>query len=71
MLQQTTVATVGNYYREFLALWPTVEPGRGPREDVLKGLGRAWLLCPRPQSPCLRQVVAGELAAGSPTPKRG
>jgi A/G-specific adenine glycosylase len=25
MLQQTTVATVGNYYRRFLELWPSVE----------------------------------------------
>ena len=43
MLQQTTVATVGAYYRKFLALWPTVEAlAAASREDVLKawaGLG--------------------------------
>jgi A/G-specific adenine glycosylase len=43
MLQQTTVATVGRYYRKFLSLWPTVEAlAEAPREEVLKawaGLG--------------------------------
>jgi A/G-specific adenine glycosylase len=43
MLQQTTVATVGNYFRKFLGLWPTVEAlAAAPREEVLKawaGLG--------------------------------
>ncbi len=43
MLQQTTVATVGAFYRKFLALWRTVEAlAAAPRKDVLKawaGLG--------------------------------
>jgi A/G-specific adenine glycosylase len=43
MLQQTTVATVGVYYRKFLELWPSVAAlAAAPREDVLKawaGLG--------------------------------
>ena len=43
MLQQTTVATVGIYYRKCIDLWPTVEAlAAAPREEVLKawaGLG--------------------------------
>ncbi len=43
MLQQTTVAAVGRYYRRFLALWPTVaDLAAAPVEDVLRewaGLG--------------------------------
>ena len=43
MLQQTTVATVGAYFRAFLARWPTVEAlAAAPLDDVLhawQGLG--------------------------------
>ncbi len=43
MLQQTTVATVGPYFRDFLARWPTVEAlAAAPLDDVMKrwaGLG--------------------------------
>jgi A/G-specific adenine glycosylase len=43
MLQQTTVATVGNYFRRFVALWPTVaDLAAAPLDAVLKqwaGLG--------------------------------
>lgn len=43
MLQQTTVATVGPYYRDFLERWPTVEAlAAAPLDDVLTawaGLG--------------------------------
>jgi A/G-specific adenine glycosylase len=43
MLQQTTVATVGPYFRKFITLWPTVEAlAAAPVDDVLKewaGLG--------------------------------
>jgi A/G-specific adenine glycosylase len=43
MLQQTTVAAVGAYYRKFLALWPEVKALAGaPQDDVLTawaGLG--------------------------------
>jgi len=39
MLQQTTVATVGPYFRDFTARWPTVHDlAAAEREDVL----RAW-----------------------------
>jgi len=43
MLQQTTVATVGDYFRRFIARWPTVEAlAAAPLDDVLSawaGLG--------------------------------
>ncbi len=43
MLQQTTVATVGNYFRDFMQRWPTVEAlAAAPIDDVMKrwaGLG--------------------------------
>ena len=43
MLQQTTVATVKDYYRKFLSLWPTVdEMAAAPLDDILAawaGLG--------------------------------
>ena len=43
MLQQTTVATVGPYFRKFLARWPTLaDLARAPMDDVLAawaGLG--------------------------------
>ncbi|MEH6402293.1 MAG: A/G-specific adenine glycosylase [Sneathiella sp.] len=43
MLQQTTVATVGPYFKKFLKLWPTVEHlANSPLDDVLSawaGLG--------------------------------
>jgi len=43
MLQQTTVATVGPYFKDFLTRWPTVEAlAAAPIDDVMKrwaGLG--------------------------------
>ena len=43
MLQQTTVATVGDYFRKFMARWPTVQAlAAAPIDDVLSawaGLG--------------------------------
>src|SRR4030095_1914223 len=43
MLQQTTVATVGDYFRRFVERWPTVEAlAAAPLDDVLSasaGLG--------------------------------
>ena len=43
MLQQTTVATVGDYFRRFVGRWPTVEAlARTPLDEVLSawaGLG--------------------------------
>ena len=55
MLQQTTVATVGDYFRRFVERWPTVEAlAEAPLDERALGLGRPRLLRPRPQSPCLR-----------------
>ena len=43
MLQQTTVATVGEYFRRFVERWPTVEAlAAAPLDEVLSawaGLG--------------------------------
>ena len=43
MLQQTTVATVGDYFRKFVARWPTVQAlAAAPIDDILSawaGLG--------------------------------
>src|SRR6201987_472984 len=43
MLQQTTVATVGHYFRRFVERWPTVEAlAAAPPDEVLSawaGLG--------------------------------
>ena len=56
MLQQTTVATVGDYFRKFVARWPTVQAlAAAPIDDVLSawaGLGyyaraRNLLACAR------------------------
>jgi A/G-specific adenine glycosylase len=38
MLQQTTVATVGPYFRNFLERWPTIQDlAKAPLDDVLHG----------------------------------
>ncbi len=57
MLQQTTVATVGDYFRRFVERWPT-RRGAGRRADRRRalGLGRPRLLRPRPQPACLRSA---------------
>src|ERR1700741_4497579 len=56
MLQQTTVATVGDYFRRFLERWPTIEAlATAPIDEVLSawaGLGyyaraRNLHACPR------------------------
>ena len=43
MLQQTTVATVGDYFHRFVKRWPTVEALAAARRRAV-GLGRARLL---------------------------
>ena len=61
MLQQTTVATVGPYFREFLARWPTVGAlAAAPVEEVLaawSGLG--YYARARNLHRCARAVVEG------------
>ena len=45
MLQQTTVATVGDYYRRFVKRWPTVEAlAEAPLDEVLSACAQAWRL---------------------------
>lgn len=60
MLQQTTVATVGPYYRAFLERWPDVAAlAAAPLDDVLamwSGLG--YYARARRLHQCARQVVA-------------
>ena len=60
MLQQTTVAAVEPLLRKVSG---PVADGRGAGRGAARGraesLGRTWLLCPRPQSPCLRQDGRG------------
>ena len=72
MLQQTTVATVGSYYRKFLKFWPTVEALAGaPREDVLKAwAGLGYYARARNLHACAK-VVAGELGGRFPDNEAG
>ena len=45
MLQQTTVATVGDYFHRFVKRWPTVEAlAAAPLDDVLSALAPACRL---------------------------
>ncbi|MFZ5676839.1 MAG: A/G-specific adenine glycosylase [Pseudomonadota bacterium] len=72
MLQQTTVATVGTYYRKFLELWPTVEAlAAAPREDVLKAwAGLGYYARARNLHACAR-MVAEELGGRFPDSEEG
>ncbi|WP_368904666.1 A/G-specific adenine glycosylase [Taklimakanibacter lacteus] len=72
MLQQTTVATVGTYYRKFLDLWPTVEAlAAAPREDVLKAwAGLGYYARARNLHACAR-MVAEELGGRFPDTEEG
>ncbi len=72
MLQQTTVATVGTYYRKFLRLWPTVEAlAAAPREDVLKAwAGLGYYARARNLHACAK-VVAEELGGRFPDSEEG
>src|SRR3981081_2177865 len=60
MLQQTTVATVGDYFRRFLGRWPTVDAlARAPLDDVLSAwAGLAYSARARNLHACA-DVVAG------------
>jgi A/G-specific adenine glycosylase len=62
MLQQTTVATVGPYFLNFIELWPTVESlARASIDDVLKAwAGLGYYARARNLHKCA-QLVAGEL----------
>ena len=60
MLQQTTVAAVGPYFRRFLSRWPDIAAlAAAPREEVLRewaGLG--YYARARNLHDCARRVVA-------------
>jgi len=67
MLQQTTVATVGPYFADFLARWPTVEAlAAAPLDEVLAAwAGLGYYARARNLHRCA-QVVAGELGGVFP-----
>src|SRR5688572_13085669 len=58
MLQQTTVATVGDYFRRFVARWPTVEAlADAPLDEVLSAwAGLAYYALARNLHACARAV---------------
>ena len=72
MLQQTTVAAVKPYFETFTARWPTVEALAAAEDgEVMARLGRARLLCPRPQPARLRPDGGGRAwRRASPTTRR-
>ena len=49
---------------------PSTALAQAELEEVLAAVGRAWLLRPRPQPPCLRQRDRGALAAAFRTARR-
>lgn len=59
MLQQTTVATVGEYYRRFVERWPTVEAlADAPLDDVLSAwAGLGYYARARNLHACARAIV--------------
>jgi A/G-specific adenine glycosylase len=59
MLQQTTVATVGEYFRRFIERWPTVEAlAAAPIDDVLSAwAGLGYYARARNLHACARAVV--------------
>ncbi len=71
MLQQTTTVTVGPYFQEFLARWPTVaDLAAAPLDDVLlvwAGLG--YYARARNLHACAR-AVAGQHGGRFPIPRR-
>jgi A/G-specific adenine glycosylase len=60
MLQQTTVATVGDYFRRFIARWPTVEAlAAAPIDEVLSAwAGLGYYARARNLHGCAQAVVA-------------
>ena len=59
MLQQTTVATVGDYFRKFVARWPTVEAlAAAPLDEVLSAwAGLGYYARARNLHACARAVI--------------
>src|SRR5499427_6630814 len=67
MLQQTTVATVGDYFRRFIERWPTVEAlAAAPIDEVLSAwAGLGYYARARNLHACA-QAVAGQHAGSFP-----
>jgi A/G-specific adenine glycosylase len=61
MLQQTTVATVGDYYRRFIERWPTVEAlAAAPLDEVLSAwAGLGYYARARNLHACAQAVATG------------
>ena len=72
MLQQTTVATVGDYFRRFVARWPTVETlAAAPIDDVLSAwAGLGYYARARNLHACAR-VVTEQLGGRFPEDEEG
>ena len=72
MLQQTTVATVGDYFRRFVERWPTVEAlAQAPLDDVLSAwAGLGYYARARNLHACAR-AVAGEHGGRFPEDEAG
>src|SRR5258705_2397089 len=71
MLQQTTVAAVGDYFRRFVERWPTVEAlAQAPLDDVLSAwAGLGYYARARNLHACARAVVeqhGGRFPSGGP-----
>jgi A/G-specific adenine glycosylase len=67
MLQQTTVQAVGNYYRKFLARWPTVEMlAAAPLDDVLAAWAGLGYYARARNLHAAAKMVAGELGGKFP-----
>src|SRR6186997_3070169 len=60
MLQQTTVATVGDYFHRFVKRWPTVEAlASAPLDDVLSAwAGLGYYARARNLHACAKEVMA-------------
>lgn len=68
MLQQTTVATVGDYFRRFVVRWPTIAAmARAPLDDVLvEWAGLGYYARARNLHACAQKIV-GEYGGEFPT----
>jgi A/G-specific adenine glycosylase len=68
MLQQTTVAAVGSYYRKFLERWPRVEDlADAPLDDVLAAWAGLGYYARARNLHRAAKVVAGEMGGVFPT----
>jgi A/G-specific adenine glycosylase len=72
MLQQTTVQAVGNYYRKFLARWPTVaDLAQARQDDVLAAWAGLGYYARARNLHAAAKMVAQEMAGKFPTTAEG